>query len=97
MIDSLFDIMAGVIGVDFVSVNEPSKKHRGIINTNKLLLESYGSEVIVYKTTLTTGCNCSLNNGEEIIIDGKNQFKIKNKSIDYRTRTIEYGLEKTEA
>ena len=97
MIDALFDAIEGVVGTDFIRTNDPTKKHRGIINSSKLLIDAYGTEVIADETSLTTNFTTHLNIGEEIVTEKKDVFRIKNKSQDYRTRTITYGLEKTDS
>ena len=94
MIESMFDIISGELGVDFARRADPSKRHRGILSTSKLLVEAYGSDVLAHETTLTTSASLSLCIGEEVEIGKKGEFKIKNKSEDYNTRTIDYGLEK---
>ena len=94
MIESMFDIISGELGVDFVRRADPSKRHRGILSTSKLLVEAYGSDVMAHETTLTTPTSLSLDVGEEIEIGKKDKFRIKNRSEDCNTRTVDYGLEK---
>ena len=94
MMDGVFDIVASELGVDFSLNNDTSREYRGLIKSEKVLVDAYGSEVIANETSLTTGFSCSLDLGDEIEIVGGQRFRVKNKAEDYRMRTIEYGLEK---
>lgn len=92
MIDSIFQVIAGELGVDFIANGQ---KLRGILGVNAVLIDAFGNEMIADETTLLTEYQNYLAVGEIIII-GEDKFKIKHRTKDYRMKTIRYGLEKIE-